>query len=448
MDIKVFKEKVFAHAKAQGFSDCEIYFTNNENFSVQIFKGEVKKYQNSAVMGLSFRGTFDNKMGYAFTERIDDSIVEYLVNSAKENAIIKEETDEELYKGDENYPVTSAYTQPTQTANEKIEMAKTMEKLAYDMDNRIKNVDYCSVSNGSSSTYIANSYGLDLYEVSGSASAYVSSLAQSLEKDSEQVKTGAYLFKQKNFANFNAFDIAKQATDKAIAKLGATTVRSGEYNIILDPKTASSLLPIFAPIFFAESVQKGFSLLKGRIGEKIASDILNIKDDIAHANSIHEFSFDSEGVSAKNKCIIENGVLQNFLYNLKSAKKDGTSTTGNGNKPSFKTAVGTGTLNFYIEPSDMSEDALLAELNEGLYITSLAGLHSGTSAISGDFSLLAEGFKVENGKKSAPIEQFTIAGNFYQMLKSITAVGDTVYFGGGTVGSPAILIENMKIAGE
>jgi len=446
--IKSFKNKLFEKAMEAGFTDCEIYFISGSSFEVYVFNSEISQYKNSSPSGLTFRGTYKNNMGYAYTELIDDTIINILVKNAKENALIVENTNERLYLGDKVYPESpkvSSLLNKT-TIEEKINMAKLMETIALNESPLIKSVDNSIIANGDSEVYIANSYGLELHQSSGNAIAYISVRAEKNGK----VKIGSEIWGGKDFIGFNPEKISKKAVQKAISQLEACRLESGMYDVVIENKVAVNLIKTFLSSFYADNVQKGFSLLKNKIGEKVASSIVTIKDDIRHPKSLQSFSFDSEGVATRNKVVIENGILKTYLYNLKAANKEGRMSTGNGFKSTFKASVGTACANFYIEAKESSLKDIICKLDNGIFITNLSGLHSGTNSISGDFSLLADGFKVENGEITIPVEQFTIAGNFFNLLKDVKSIANDLYFSlsGEVIGCPSILVSNITVAGD
>jgi len=161
--------------------------------------------------------------------------------------------------------------------------------------------------------------------------------------------------------------------------------------------------------------------------------------------------FDSEGVATYSKNVIDGGTLTTLLHNLKTAEKDGVKSTGNASKSSFKSPVGISPSNFYLKPGDKDIDQLLASVGEGLFVTEVQGLHSGANPVSGDFSLSAKGYRISGGKKAEPVEQVTIAGNFYEMLNDIEQVGNDLKFGlpgSSSIGSPSILVKQLAVAGE
>ena len=154
--------------------------------------------------------------------------------------------------------------------------------------------------------------------------------------------------------------------------------------------------------------------------------------------------FDSEGVLTYPKSLIENGIFKTALYNLKTANKAGIKSTGNG----FK---GIGYANLIVEPGNTSFDGLCEKVGNGLYITDLSGLHAGVNPISGDFSLLCEGYLIKDGKVGGAVEQITVSDNFYDVLKKIDCIGNDVIAepdGAGELFAPSLLIKNISIAGE
>lgn len=442
MEIKQFKEKLFKQAKERGFTSYELSYSKSSSFRAKIFEQDVAEYANSTVGSISFRGVYNGKMGYCSGERIDEVGIDLLITQAIKNAQIKESEDEYLYEGDEEYPeVPSISKALLEISSEKqIEIGKTLEREAKALDPRIVSVDYCVIQNTATENSLSNSHGLDLYYESGSAVAFVG--ARAVEEG--KVKMGMEVFVDRDFEKLDIKEVAKKAVDKGISELEATPIKSDNYKIIIENEAAANLFSVFVMNFFAENSQKGISLLAGKLGEKIASEKITIRDDYMHEKSTSALSFDSEGVATRNKVVVENGVLKTFLHNLESSKKDGVKPTGNG----IRGMHSTGITNFYIEPSKEDLDTLLAKMDNGVLVTGLQGLHSGASPISGDFSLQAKGFLIEDGKKLKPVENFVLSGNFYKMLGDIEAVASDLDFGHSSLGSPSLWVKGLSVAGE
>lgn len=446
MDRNEFLEKVLAYGKKEGFAECEVFYRGGKSFEVLVLEGEVANYENSRQEGLSFRGNLNGRTGYAYTEQLTEAAIPYLVETAKENAaLLSPEDMEELYEGEESYPHLEGINEELEQlqVEEKIAAAMRMEQAALAGAEEVASLDYCALGTGLAELAIKNTKGLDVSFAKNFATAYVSAIA----KKGEETKTGSYFWKDQDWKGFDPEVTGREAAIRAAAHLGASSVPSGKYDVVLDGRAMVALLGAFAGIFFAENVQKGFSLLKEKTGAKIASEKVTLRDDALLQGGYASIPFDSEGVSGKNKAVIETGVLKTLLYNRKTAKKDGVKSTGNGFKAGLTGSVKTGCTNFYLEKGEISREDLFRQMGNGLFITSLMGLHAGTNAVSGDFSLSAEGFRVEDGKIGTPVEQITIAGNFYHLLEMVEELADDLYFGSGGIGSPSILIRGLDIAG-
>lgn len=449
MNIKDFKDKLFAKGKEQGFTDMEIYFSRSNNFSVKIFKGEVDDYSVADESGLAFRGLYNGKMGYSFTEKVDETSLDILIEEAKGNAVIIEDEDErEIFAGSENYSEFEGYSPELDefTAEMKIAFAKELEKEAFAVDNRVVSVNYCLMASGEGERVIVNTKGLEKSAKDNGAYCYLAVVV----KDGENIKTGAKFLGASKISKFDAKIIAKKAVEEAVSMLGAETVKSKTYPAIFRNDMANSLLATFSSIFSAESVQKDLSLLKGRIGDNIANEKVTIIDDPLMKEGFSSTPFDAEGVATMKKEVVSSGKLTTYLHNLKTAKKDNVQSTGNAHKASFKGSVGIAPSNMYIEPGEKSFDELVATIDEGIVITDVQGLHSGANTVSGDFSLAAQGFLIEGGKIVRPVDQITIAGNFYEVLNDIEEIGNDLEFGlpsRGYFGSPSLKIKGIAVSG-
>lgn len=445
MDISQFCKLLFARAIEKGFESCEIFYSSSDSSKISVYKGQIEKFQNKSSGGFGFRGIYRGKMGYYFSESIDENIIDMVIQNAIENSeIISSDSKEFIYGGSDNYNKVNVFSESIAniTTEEKIQMALNMESTAYKYDKRIKSVNTSMITTGETTIYIANTKGLELSEKSNSFLAYVEVMAE----DNGEVKEKGEIYLGLP-DKFNSTELAEAACKKVLLSLGGKSIQSGAVKTVIRNETFADLLECFTANFYAENIQRGFSLLKGKLGEEIASNIITIKDNPLMDFGYMTTSFDSEGVAAYDKNVVENGILKTYLYNLKTADKDNTVSTGNGFKSSFKGAVHTSHTNFYIEVGNCSFESIISEIYDGIYITDITGLHAGANSISGDFSLAAEGFKIENGKITSPVEQITIAGNFYTVLKSVLKIADDLKFNLSGVGSPSVLVEKIDVAG-
>ena len=264
------------------------------------------------------------------------------------------------------------------------------------------------------------------------------------EKDGV-VKSGGHFWIGNDIDKFDLDAFIDKVSDNLITKFGASSVRSGSYDTIFKSDAFVSLFAAFFGNFSSFAMQKGLSLLAGKQGTKIASDALTIREVPMYEKALNKIPFDSEGVLTYEKAIIDKGVFSTALYNLKTAYKEGIKSTGNG----FGGNIGVS--NIVITPGEKDFDALMEAVGNGLIITEVSGLHAGVNAVSGDFSLLSEGFVIENGKKGRPVEQITISGNFYDLIKNISEFGNDVENNLGSRGEvfcPSVIIKDVNVAGD
>lgn len=443
-------DKIFQKGRETGLNDMEVYYSEGSSLSLKVFQKDLDGYSLSESEGLSLRGTYKGKMGYSYTEKVDETSIDQLVRDAAENALIIDSEDEEyIFEGSKEYKKVDSFNQALSNVGEeqKINFVKSLEEEAFRLDKRIASVEVCIYGDGYGETIMSNTKGLFLRDKSNIAYTYIAVVA----KDGEDIKTGMAYRTGNDFNAFNAQDIAREAVDEALALLGARSVKSGDYNVIIRNSAAADLLEAFTGIFSAEAVQKNLSLLKGKLNEKIASDKFTLIDDPYMEGGLASKSFDGEGVACKYKKVVDKGVLKTYLYNLKTAKKDGVDTTGNASKGSYKSSIGISPSNFFVEKGERTLDEMIADIDKGILITELQGLHSGLNSVSGDFSLAALGFLIQDGKISRPVEQITMAGNYFDMLKNIEETGSDLKFGmpgEAYIGSPSLRIKKLSIAGE
>ncbi|WP_026584074.1 TldD/PmbA family protein [Bacillus sp. J33] len=452
MNLQEFKEKLFQMGEQHGFTDMELYYERDEKFACELYKGEIDSYETSEVFGTSFRGIYEGKMGYAFTEKLDEESLSFLIENAKENSqFIEDELQEEIFAGSEKYKEGNFYSTNLAEVSipEKINLLKEIEKHIYAYDERVAGTDYFMLSSGETERAIMNSKGLSLQEKKNHIGVYISVIV----KKGDQVKNGVFSKFTREFSSLRPEAIAKHAVEEALSQLDAQSAESKNYPVLLRNDAASALLQTFIPIFSAENTQKGQSALKEKTGESIAVPSLNIVDDPFLEEGLLSSRFDSEGVATAKKEIVTGGKLVSLLHNRKTAKKEGVESTGNASKASYKGALTVAPTNLHVVPSDKTYDQLASSISEGIIITELSGLHSGANTVSGDFSIAANGYYVKDGKVQNAVNQMTIAGNFYELLNNIEAIGSDLeftmgYMATGYIGSPSLLIKELDVTVE
>lgn len=444
MNVKKLIDNIFEYGKQCGAEDLEIKFNSGNSFKIGIFKQEIDSYSLNETVRLKLKVLYNGKIGTSYTENLDEECVKELVNHAIENSKLITSNDiVEIFEGSDSYTKVNTYNAELGKVSDvdKINFAKKAEEIAYDLDKRVIQVKASIYADEMIESTLCNTKGLNLNEKSNYAMSYVSVVC----KENEQIKSDYSFVCSRDFKKFDPEKMAKEAVENAISMLGAKSISSGNYPCIIQNRTMASMLSAFTSSFSAENVQKDLSLLKGKLNEKIASEMLTIVDDPFLENGLSSSSYDAEGAACTYKKLVNNGILNSFMYNLKTAKKENKTTTGNSLGGSS-----IGPSNMYIVNGSASYNDLVKSIEKGIIIKSLDGLHAGLNPISGDFSLSSSGYYVENGNIVHPIEQITVAGNFFEMIKDISEIGNDLDFdipGKSYIGSPSIKFNKISVAG-
>ncbi|NLG82856.1 MAG: TldD/PmbA family protein [Bacilli bacterium] len=438
---------LFKRAKELNISEIEVYTEEKAGLDISLFNGVVDKNVMFKTTGVALRGLYNGQMGYVSSEYVDDDKIDYLLERLIDNAkVLTIEEKSFIYEGSENYPeVEERALSFTEVSTwEKVKLLQELEKKIKEKDIRIASVANCMYKETKVTIEIRNSKGLNLKKTDGYCFVYASAVA----KDESDVKSGSDYRIVKNFSEINLDKLAESIVKRAVGLLNATPVESKKYPVILENEVFADILGAFQAMFSGESVLKKLTLLKDKLDEQVANTNITIVDDPLCQDAYVQQTFDDEGVSCYRKEIISKGVFKTFLHNLKTAHALNTQSTGNGFKAGLNSPVGVRYTNLYVEKGYTSLEDMIKGTEEGLLITDVQGLHSGVNPISGDFSLQASGYLIQNGVIAKPVTLIVIAGNFLELLKNVEEVGNDLVFTYQQIGCPSIKVSSLQVSGE
>ena len=448
MDFNSFKEVITARCKELGVQEYELYYQAAESTSVSVYQQEINEFTGNAEGGVCFRCIAGGRMGYASTEELSPEQAEQLVSRALDNAENLETEDKVfLGRGGQSYEKLELTATALPSTEGLVKSVLAAQKALYEADPAVVDGTVTEGICEKSSIAIYNSNGLDLSysnQLTGLVTVAV------VSKDGEMANHFKIKLGQPETIDYA--QLAQQTVTGALEKIGGQVPETGSYPVVFSPEAMASLLHTYSGIFSSEAAQKGLSQLAGSEGSQIAASCVTIVDDPFHPDSTSPIHFDAEGSPTHRKNIVEQGKLNTLLYNLKTADKAGKVTTGNAAKGSYAGNVGICPFTMYLAGGELTEAELLQKAGNGIYIHSLEGLHAGANAVSGDFSLQSSGYLIENGIKTTHIKSFTVAGNFYALLKKITAVANNMKLhnplGITAFGSASVLVDELSIAGK
>jgi PmbA protein len=306
--------------------------------------------------------------------------------------------------------------------------------------NGITNSDGADASWGEGETLLMTSNG---FFGSSKKSNHSVSVVIIAEKDGKMERDYDYSSKVFGQDLRNSNQIGLEAAKKTLARMGATKPITGKYPVIFDPRVSRSIASHFASAINGSAIARKTSFLKDMLNKQIANTAINIIDDPFLKRGLGSRLFDAEGLGSRKYTLVENGVLQQWLLDLSSAKQLNLSPSGNA-KRGISGPPSPGTSNFMISPGDITQENLIKNISEGFFVTDMIG--SSISMITGDYSRGASGFWIKNGELSQPISEATIAGNLKEMFMTLQPANDLDY--SHSINSPTLLIEGMTIAGN
>ncbi len=447
MDIdKHIAEKVLSLSRDAQADAAEVFLRSSASTSIEVKEQMVDAFDRAKDIGVGLRVFVNGRIGFAFTTDLSEPALNILAQSAITNA---RNTEPDPFQGIPNKPVDPYQSvtiyDPELSAlseKEKIDRVMAIERAAFAVDRRIKRIRKASASFSESETLIMNTHGAEVSYRSTVASSSIEVVAE----DTGESQAGSDFDISRFFGKLMIEEVGRRAARKALDLLGARHIDSVKAPVVLEAEVAGEFLSMMASGFSAENVQKKKSLFIGKLDNEVVSPIITVFDDGLLEGGLGTAPSDDEAVPTRRKTVIDKGRLALFLYNTYSANKDKTVSTGNGMRGGFKGVPGVGVTNLYIEPGKSSFQDLIFSLDGGLLITEVMGMHT-ANPISGDFSVGATGFWVENGKKAYPVREITIAGNILDLMRHVDAVGSDLRFS-GRVGSPSLRVKELSIGGK
>jgi PmbA protein len=324
-------------------------------------------------------------------------------------------------------------------------LALTVERTALAADPRVVGVETVVYADASERVAIASSAGVAGEYESSDCFAYLQALAAG--DGGRETGLGFGLARGPDDLDPEAIGI--EGADRATAMIGASKPVSRSCPVVLDPTVAASFAGLIGGALSAAAVQRGRSPFAGRLGEKLASEALVLHDDGRDPGGSASAPFDGEGTPRRRTSLIEGGRLRAFLYDTYTANREGGSSTGNAARHGYRSLPSVSASNLIVGAGSHSFAELLAEAGDGVFVTDVAGLHSGVNPVTGVFSVGASGRAIRDGELAEPLREFTIASDLVSMLGTVSAAGAEARWVpfGGSVRTPPLLIGAMSVSG-
>ena len=415
-------QRVLDKALASG-AVGDLVVQEESSLSLKAHAGELEEHKVTSTRVYGIRVVKDDRAGIAYSEAADSAALDSMVEQALVNAsFARLDPTENVADGATALATEDATLCPADptSVEAKIDAALYLERELTARD-KVRNVPYNGVQDLTAERHVFATTGRTAHGRNRVCSAFAYALLSDGTKDAlEGVQWHA-----RRFDEIDTDWIVDETYQRCLAMLDGEAIPSKHYDVLFDVENQADLFTVFLDMFSAKTARDGINPLRDKVGERIAVDALTIRDVPLNADGLGYALFDDEGLATSTTTLVDAGVLRTLVHNSATASHFDVPNTRNAAR-SPRSSLGVGLHQLEVAAGDVDENALTS--GEYLEIVDLAGLHSGGNPVSGDFSYGAAGFLCRDGERLRPVRNITVAGNFYEMLKQIAAIGDTQHW--------------------
>jgi PmbA protein len=433
--------------RAEAGEQVEAYVARARDTAVRVYEGEVEHFTSAQSEGIGIRVVRDGRVGFAYAGTLEPEAIAEVLAEARDNVAFGTpdpyaglaEPDgvavvpQDLWRDD-------LASMPTA---DKIELAKELERLTLAADPRVR-VDESDYADVQAEGAVATSTGIATSGRETASYLTVSTLAE----DGDVTHTGFGFTVGRSPSDLDPRKAAVEAGERATRLIGATKPSTGRVTVVLDPFVSAQLIGIIGSTLNGESVLKGRSLFADRMHEEVAASVVTLVDDPTNPLAYTASEIDGEGLATRRNVLIEEGRLLRFVQSSYSARRSGLAPTGNATRGGFKSTPGCGCLALSLQPGSRSQAELVADVDDGVLIQQVSGLHSGVNTVSGDFSTGASGLVIRGGQLAEPVKEFTIASTLQRMLRDVVEVGGDVDWLPMGAAGVSLVIRDVTMSGN
>ncbi len=433
---------LIASAKKSGASAADALFYKSTSISAARRMGQPEGLERSESSGIGLRVFIGKRTALVSSSDTSRKALDELLERAIAMAKLSP-ADEHLSLAPEELLAKDIPALNLYDANEpSAEWLQEQCTLAEDTALRVQGI---TNSEGAGADYGATTFALATSNgFSGSYKSSNASISVSVVAGKDGAIERDYDFSSSRFVSdlMEPKAIGLSAAHRALARLNPRKIATSVMPVVFDPRVSKGLVSAFAGAINGSAIARGTSFLKDSLGKQLFPDTTAIVDEPHRLKGLASKPFDGEGVQNHKTLFIENGVLKTWILDMRSASKLGLMTTGHASRGLTSPPSPSGT-NLYMEAGVLTPDELMDDIKSGFYVTEVFGM--GVNLITGDYSQGASGFFIENGQKSYPVSEVTIAGKLADMFGKLTAANDLAFR--YSTNAPTLRIEGMTVAG-
>ncbi|MFV1989173.1 MAG: TldD/PmbA family protein [Acidimicrobiales bacterium] len=433
-------------SSAEPGEEVEIYLGRGRETNIRVYEGDVEQFSSAESAGGGVRVIRDGRQGLASCGSLDlDLLAEALVE-ARDNAHFAEpDPYAGLVQPDGIEPADLDLWNEELAAFDtasKIELAIELERLSLEADPRITTCESADYADAHVEGFVGSTAGV----FAGSRKSSVDIVSSVLAADGGETQTGFGFCVGRDLSILDPEQAARDAAERAVRMLGATKPSSERLTVVFDPWVTASLVGIIGGTLSGDAVVRGRSPFAERMGEQVAASLITLTEDPTNPLATGAALYDSEGLATRRTELIRDGSLSAFLHNGWSARRSGTESTGSATRGGGTPGVGCRAL--LLDEGTQTQAELIAGIDHGVLVQSVAGLHSGVNPVSGDFSTGAEGLRISNGELGEPLREFTIASTLQRLLQDVVAVGNDTQWLPSSAAGVTLVVTGITMSGQ
>ena len=446
MDLTEIFDFIITQSKSKGIEQVELVANSAESKSIDYRLQKTEHLEVAFETVLGIRAIKGKKQAVISTTNLSKQAISNLVTQI-DNMVNNAESDEYLQLAEvDNYFQGRANDYQLHDGGHDVSdqdvlnMLSDMETAANSVEG-VTNTDVAKFFSSRNQVYLLNSNGFNHNYTSTDYYLYICSLAgrdQNMERDYDYSCVRHYSDLK------NPKELGKQAGKNAVAKLGAKTIKSNKMPVIFKNRVAGGVLAKFAELINGSSIVNSMSVLKDKLGHKLFPEVVNIYDDPTLVRGLGSRYFDGEFMSCHKLPIVREGVLENFLLDLRSANYLKLACNNRSSRNAGSVYPNPAVSNLYVEKGSASLEEMLADVSYGILVTETFGM--GVNNVTGTYSQGASGFLIENGEIKHAVNNITVASNLLDMFRSIELANDLEF--NNVISSPSIMFSEMSVAGN
>lgn len=445
MDLVALARSVVEQARRG--EQVEVYVARGVETDVRAYDGAVESLSQATSAGIGVRVVVGGRQGFASAGSLEDSEVAGALADARDNAGFATPDDHVGLAVPDEVPAAALELWDESvlatTLETKIELALALERRVRGATPRIRQVSSADYGDMAWESAVVSSTGVCAASRRTSCSLVVSAVAG----EGADSHTASGLSAGRGIGHLDPEAAATDAVLRATRLLGAGKARSTRCTVVFDPRVTATVLAVVGGALSGESVTKRRSMFSERVGETVAAASVELVDDPTDPRAFSAARFDGEGLACRRNGLIVGGVLRGFVHDTVSARRAGTVSTGSARRGGYATTPVAGCRALSLAPGTLSAEAVLEAVGDGLYVQSVTGVHSGVSAVSGDFSVGAEGLWVRGGALADPVREVTVASTLQRMLHEVVFVGADVVWLPGSAAGQTLAVADMAVSG-